>query len=109
MAWYRARQLGFVGGDRKRPGEKFQWDGKPGKWMEPIGDPDKAVPADDERIEAIRKALEKADHADAMIWTAVGLIKTAYVRNAMDDPSVTREEIEEAWPGFVRVPPQSYV
>ena len=108
--WYRARQPGFVNGKRMRPGDKFQWAGKPGKWMEPIPDPDDGalVPVDSERVEAIREALEKADHADSMIWTSAGLIKSAWVRNAMDDPSVTREEIETAWPDFVRIPPKRY-
>jgi hypothetical protein len=35
---YIAKQDGFIGGFRCRKGDIFAYEGKPGKWMEPVKD-----------------------------------------------------------------------
>lgn len=55
MAKYRAKSLGYLGrdGGLKSPGEEFEWDGKPGTWMELIeGDPKKVKPKAEKSGEA---------------------------------------------------------
>lgn len=35
---YIAKQDGFIGGFRRRKGQVFSYEGKPGKWMEPVNE-----------------------------------------------------------------------
>ena len=48
---YIAKKDGFIGGFRRRKGDVFRHEGKPGKWMEPVKDQ-----AKDHSIEEVQKA-----------------------------------------------------
>lgn len=48
---YLAKEDGFVGGVRIRAGQVFAYEGKPGKWMEPVKDESEpAKPAKGKKI-----------------------------------------------------------
>ncbi len=54
---YLAKEDGFVGGVRIRAGQTFAYEGKPGKWMEPVKDQKK----DDKDDEPTKGKPKKAD------------------------------------------------
>jgi hypothetical protein len=53
---YIAKSDGFIGGVRIRKGKAFDYEGKPGKWMEPAKDAVKEV--EPEQVKPKRKAKE---------------------------------------------------
>lgn len=60
MAEYKAISRGYDNVKLREPGEKFQFSGKPGKWMEPVDEEaKKAFEA------AFPKKARKAEEADA--------------------------------------------
>lgn len=65
---------------------------------EPEPEPDNS-PSLDEQIRAI---LVTVDHGDDEQWTDAGLVRMGIIEKALDDTSITREQVEAAAPGFRR-------
>lgn len=60
---YLAKEDGFVGGVRIRAGQTFAYEGKPGKWMEPVNatQPAKPVKAKDAKEPTTFSEIAKQD------------------------------------------------
>lgn len=54
---YLAKEDGFVGGVRIRAGQVFKYEGKPGKWMEPVKD-EKLADKVDSKVNGKKKGDE---------------------------------------------------
>lgn len=52
--------------------------------------------------DVIQAALAALDANDAEVWTAEGLPRLDAVRNLTGDPTITREDLNKASPGFIR-------
>jgi hypothetical protein len=52
--------------------------------------------------EKIKTALAQLDHDDADSWTEDGLPRTGIVQKLLNDQTIRRQDIGDAWPGFVR-------
>lgn len=56
--------------------------------------------AEEAEVSDLRKVLEGLDHVDDFFWNSKGEINITSLRTLV--PNVTRKEVEEAFPGFVR-------
>jgi hypothetical protein len=61
----------------------------------------------EQRTGTIRTALQQLDPANAEHWTDDGLPKTGVVQRIAKDSTISRKEIQEAWPNFERPAPET--
>ena len=61
----------------------------------------------EQRTGTIRTALQQLDPANAEHWTDDGLPKTGVVQRIAKDSTISRKEIQEAWPNFERPAPEA--
>lgn len=63
----------------------------------------------EQRTASIRTALQQLDPANGDHWTDDGLPKTGVVQRVAKDTTISRKEIQEAWPNFERPEPEPAV
>jgi post-segregation antitoxin (ccd killing protein) len=62
------------------------------------------MPTNEAVISKIRDALKQLDVSDNSHWTEDGLPRTGVVQKLANDQTISRQDIQAAWPGYQRNP-----
>jgi hypothetical protein len=64
------------------------------------------ITMNEQRTGTIRTALQQLDPANTDHWTDDGLPKTGVVQKIAKDTTISRKDIQDAWPGFEKPAPE---